>query len=65
MAPATRTGSYEALSVRRVYHEPRGHREIMEILDGESGRKNDPWLLAQGRRVLASADIRAICGHPA
>lgn len=37
--------SYDAMSVARVYHHPRAHREIMTILHQETGDKFDPELM--------------------
>ncbi len=37
--------SYDAMIEPRTYHQPRRHREIMDILSSETGRKHDPDLL--------------------
>lgn len=45
--------SYDAMAVTRAYHTARPHREIVEILLEESGRKHAPDLL---RLFLADLD---------
>ncbi len=39
------TDSYDAMAVTRSYHKARTHREIMLILDRETGTKHDPELM--------------------
>jgi response regulator RpfG family c-di-GMP phosphodiesterase len=39
------TDSYDAMAVTRSYHKARTHREIMAILDRETGTKHDPELM--------------------
>jgi response regulator RpfG family c-di-GMP phosphodiesterase len=39
------TDSYDAMAVTRPYHKARTHREIMTILDRETGTKHDPDLM--------------------
>ncbi len=51
--------AYEALSTLRPYHPPRSHRAVMDILEAESGVKNDPWMLARFHAVVERSPIRA------
>jgi HD-GYP domain-containing protein (c-di-GMP phosphodiesterase class II) len=37
--------SYDAMAVTRSYHRARSHRQIMDILDQETGDKHDPQLM--------------------
>jgi HD-GYP domain-containing protein (c-di-GMP phosphodiesterase class II) len=37
--------SYDAMIETRAYHQPRLHREVMDILSSEAGAKHDPDLL--------------------
>ncbi|CAG0998493.1 Cyclic di-GMP phosphodiesterase [Gammaproteobacteria bacterium] len=36
--------NYDAMATRRVYHEPRAHLEIMDVMLSETGHKHDPAL---------------------
>lgn len=49
--------SYDAMAERRAYHAARPHREILAILEGESGEKHDPEVLNLFFRVIATAKI--------
>lgn len=51
--------SYDAIAVSRPYHPPRGHRDIMGILDGEAGSKHDPVLFQAFCTVIDGSALRA------
>ncbi|MGB5447236.1 MAG: HD domain-containing phosphohydrolase, partial [Psychromonas sp.] len=51
--------SYEAMSVARVYHDARTHRDIMAILHQETGYKFDPELMRVFRDVIESSQFKA------
>lgn len=44
--------SYDAMAVTRSYHRARNHRQIMDILDQESGDKHDPQLMELFRAMI-------------
>jgi HD-GYP domain-containing protein (c-di-GMP phosphodiesterase class II) len=45
--------------VTRPYHAGRKHRDVMEILRGESGIKHDPDLLHAFCTVIEKSPLRA------
>lgn len=51
--------SYDAMAVRRVYHEAMGHTEIMKILRDETGKKHDPQLMRIFCEMVESSPFRA------
>jgi HD-GYP domain-containing protein (c-di-GMP phosphodiesterase class II) len=51
--------SYDAMVTPRVYQRAKTHREIMEILDQEQGRKHDPYLFAKLARLIETRDFGA------
>lgn len=46
--------SYDAMAVRRVYHEARQHDEVVAIMTREAGSKLDPALLEVFLRVIGT-----------
>ena len=53
------TDSYDAMVETRPYHRSRQHREVMDILHGESGGKHDPDLLHVFCQVIEQSSMRA------
>lgn len=51
--------SYDAMAVTRSYHRARGHRQIMHILDQETGDKHDPQLMELFRAMIESSPNKA------
>lgn len=51
--------SYDAMTARRPYHNPRRHRTVMDILDSESGRKHDPDLVHAFGAIIEKSGMRA------
>ena len=51
--------SYDAMAVTRSYHRARGHREIMDILHEETGRKHDPQLMPLFRKIIEDSPLKA------
>lgn len=51
--------SYDAMTARRPYQKPRHHRAVMDILNGESGRKHDPDLLHAFSAIIEKSTMRA------
>jgi HD-GYP domain-containing protein (c-di-GMP phosphodiesterase class II) len=52
--------SYDAMALTRSYHLARSHREIVEIMSGESGRKHDRDLLRLFLEIIEESDYRAV-----
>jgi len=52
--------AYDAMAVTRSYHHARTHREIMEILSVETGKKFDPKLLVLFNEIIESSKFRAV-----
>jgi HD-GYP domain-containing protein (c-di-GMP phosphodiesterase class II) len=50
--------SYDAMIETRAYHRPRLHREVMDILSSEAGRKHDPDLLEAFRATIEKSTRR-------
>jgi HD-GYP domain-containing protein (c-di-GMP phosphodiesterase class II) len=51
--------SYDAMIETRAYHQPRLHREVMDILSSESGSKHDPDLLHAFCAAIEKSAMRA------
>lgn len=51
--------SYDAMAVKRVYHEAMGHTEIMKILRDETGKKHDPQLMRIFCELIESSPLKA------
>jgi HD-GYP domain-containing protein (c-di-GMP phosphodiesterase class II) len=51
--------AYDAIATVRPYHEPKGHAQVMRMLDDEQGRKYDPYVLAAFGRVVHASPYRA------
>lgn len=51
--------SYDAMAVTRSYHRARTHKEIMAILDQETGEKHDPELMRVFCDVIEESKLRA------
>ncbi len=50
--------AYDAIAMRRVYHEPRNHTEVMDIMHEEIGKKFDPALLATFCRIIETSRLK-------
>jgi HD-GYP domain-containing protein (c-di-GMP phosphodiesterase class II) len=50
--------SYDAMVETRAYHKSRSHREVMDILNQESGIKHDPDLLHAFTAAIEKSEIR-------
>lgn len=50
--------SYDAMAHTRAYHQGRSHKEIMRVIDEESGTKHDPYLLHHFRRLIRQSPQR-------
>ncbi len=50
--------SYDAMAVTRAYHGARSHHEIMDIMEGETGRKFDPALMQIFRARIEHSPMR-------
>jgi len=51
--------SYDAMAVTRAYHNARGHGEIMEIMDEETGTKFEPRLMQMFSTHIEHSPMRA------
>jgi HD-GYP domain-containing protein (c-di-GMP phosphodiesterase class II) len=51
--------AYDAMAVTRSYHHARKHREVMEILRDESGKKFDPRLMLIFSEIIESSEFKA------
>jgi HD-GYP domain-containing protein (c-di-GMP phosphodiesterase class II) len=51
--------SYDAMAVTRHYRQARNHREIMEVLCDESGKKFDPQLMDIFCEIIDQSPCRA------
>lgn len=51
--------SYDAMTARRPYQNPRRHQVVMDILNSESGRKHDPDLLHAFGAIIEKSSMRA------
>ena len=51
--------AYDAMAVTRSYHHARKHREIMEILRDETGKKFDPRLMLIFGEIIESSEFKA------
>jgi HD-GYP domain-containing protein (c-di-GMP phosphodiesterase class II) len=51
--------AYDAMAVTRSYHHARKHREIMEILHDETGKKFDPGLMRIFSEIIESSKFKA------
>jgi HD-GYP domain-containing protein (c-di-GMP phosphodiesterase class II) len=51
--------SYDAMATGRPYQKARCHREIMNILDSESGTKLDPEVFREFSKLIAHNPLRA------
>ena len=52
--------AYDAMAVTRSYHHARKHREIMEILHDETGKKFDPRLMLIFGEIIESSNFKAL-----
>lgn len=52
--------AYDAMAVTRSYHHARKHREIMEILRDETGKKFDPGLMFIFSEIIESSKFKAV-----
>jgi len=50
--------AYDAMAVTRTYHHARKHREIMEILQAETGKNFDPDLMHLFTEVIESSKYK-------
>jgi HD-GYP domain-containing protein (c-di-GMP phosphodiesterase class II) len=50
--------AYDAMGTPRPYHRGRGHEEIMEVLESESGRKLDPEVLREFSKMIVNSPAR-------
>ncbi|MEH6576822.1 MAG: HD domain-containing phosphohydrolase [Amphritea sp.] len=50
--------SYDAMSHTRAYHEPKSHRDIMEILERETGYKHNPEIMKLFTHMIKSSPYR-------
>lgn len=50
--------SYDAMAVTRTYHQARAHREIMGIMEKETGIKHDPKLMQIFFRIIETSELR-------
>jgi response regulator RpfG family c-di-GMP phosphodiesterase len=50
--------NYDAMASRRVYHQPRDHAYIVNVMREESGQKHDPCLLARFLDVIERSPLR-------
>lgn len=51
--------AYDAMGVPKPYQHRRGHEQIMNILDDESGRKFDPYLLSRFAGMIDESSSKA------
>jgi HD-GYP domain-containing protein (c-di-GMP phosphodiesterase class II) len=51
--------AYDAMAEPRPYHRQRHHRQIMDILDAETGTKRDPDLMPLFIRLIENSDLSA------
>lgn len=51
--------AYDAMAVTRSYHHARKHRQIMEILRDETGKKFDPRLMLIFSEIIESSEFKA------
>jgi response regulator RpfG family c-di-GMP phosphodiesterase len=51
--------SYDAMAVTRSYHLARSHRDIMDILGKEDGKKHDPELMRIFCKVIETSKFKA------
>ncbi|UCV29356.1 HD-GYP domain-containing protein [Ferribacterium limneticum] len=51
--------SYDAMTARRPYQNPRRHLAVMDILNSESGRKHDPDLVHAFGAIIEKSTMRA------
>src|SRR5574343_622630 len=51
--------SYDAMTTRRPYQSPGRHRDIMDVLHKESGRKHDPDLVHAFSAIIEKSTMRA------
>lgn len=50
--------AYDAIAMRRVYHEPRHHTKVMDIMHEEVGKKFDPALLATFCSIIETSHLK-------
>lgn len=50
--------NYDAMSTRRVYHEPRAHNAIIDEMLRESGHKHDPLLFEKFLGLIEKSEFR-------
>ncbi|MEW6165674.1 MAG: HD domain-containing phosphohydrolase [Pseudomonadota bacterium] len=50
---------YDAMAASRPYHSGRNHEEIMGIMQGETGGKYDPYLMARFTAMIGESNRKA------
>ncbi len=50
--------AYDAIAMRRVYHEPRNHTKVMDIMHEEVGKKFDPALLTTFCSIIETSRLK-------
>lgn len=51
--------AYDAMGIPQPYQQRRGHDQIMDILDDESGRRFDPYLVARFAAMIGHSNWKA------
>jgi len=50
--------SYDAMSYTRAYHRPKGHDQIMQIIEQETGIKHDPEIFKVFKEMIEKSPLK-------
>lgn len=54
------TDSYDAIAMKRAYHQSHDHAEIMKMMHEETGSKHDPYLMRIFSGLIETSPLKAI-----